>query len=77
MCSLCYRIGFVLIHLRLHVVSFLEESRVIEAFNFYTSRYLDGILNIENPNFEQMLGQIYSEKGISEPLCRKRSMVDT
>ena len=55
-------------HIRLNVASFLEESRVIETFNFYHSRYLDDILNIENANFEQMLGQIYSGKGISEPL---------
>ena len=31
---------------------------LIEAFNS-TSRYLDDLLNIDNPNFEQMVGQIY------------------
>ena len=31
---------------------------IIEAFNA-TSRYLDDLLNIENPYFEQMVGQIY------------------
>ena len=30
----------------------------IEAFNS-TSRYLDDLLNIDNPYFEQMVGQIY------------------
>ena len=31
---------------------------MIEAFNS-TSRYLDDLLNIYNPLFEQMVGQIY------------------
>ena len=31
---------------------------VFEAFNS-TSRYLDGLLNIDNPCFEQMVSQIY------------------
>ena len=31
---------------------------IIEAFNS-SSRYLDDLLNIDNPYFEQMLGQIY------------------
>ena len=31
---------------------------IIEAFNS-TSRYLDDLLNINNPYFEKMLGQIY------------------
>ena len=30
----------------------------IEAYNS-TSRYLDDLLNIDNPYFEQMVGQIY------------------
>ena len=34
------------------------QSDVIEAFNS-TSRYLDDLLNINNPYFEQMVGQIY------------------
>ena len=33
-------------------------SDIIEAFNS-TSRYLDDLLNIDNPYFEQMVGQIY------------------
>ena len=31
---------------------------IIEAFNS-NSRYLDDLLNIDNPYFEQMVGQIY------------------
>ena len=31
---------------------------MIEAFNS-TSRYLDDLINIYNPYFEQMIGQIY------------------
>ena len=38
--------------------SSLEEFSIIEAFNS-TSRYLDDLLNIDNPYFEQMVGQIY------------------
>ena len=34
------------------------KSDIIEAFNS-TSRYLDDLLNIDNPYFEQMVGQIY------------------
>ena len=35
-----------------------NQTDIIEAFNF-TSRYLDDLLNIDNPYFEQMVGQIY------------------
>ena len=35
-----------------------NQTDVIEAFNS-TSRYLDDLLNIDNPYFEQMLGQVY------------------
>ena len=35
------------------------QTDIIEAFNS-TSRYLDDLLNIDNPYFEQMVGQIYS-----------------
>ena len=35
-----------------------NQTDIIEAFNT-TSRYLDYLLNIDNPHFEQMLGQIY------------------
>ena len=34
------------------------DTCIIEAFNS-TSRYLDDLLNIDNPYFEQMGGQIY------------------
>ena len=35
-----------------------NQSDVMEAFNS-TSRYLDDLLKINNPYFEQMVGQIY------------------
>ena len=35
-----------------------NQTDIIEAFNL-TSRYLDDLLNIDNPYFEQMVGQIY------------------
>ena len=35
-----------------------NQTDIIEAFNS-TSRYLDDLLNIDNPYFEQMAGQIY------------------
>ena len=35
-----------------------NQTDIIEAFNT-TSRYLDDLLNIDNPYFEQMVGQIY------------------
>ena len=34
---------------------------VIEAFNS-TSRYLDNLLNIDNPYFDRMVSQIYPAK---------------
>ena len=40
---------------------------IIEAFNS-TSRYLDDLLNIDNPYFEQMVGQIYpTELQLNKP----------
>ena len=36
-----------------------NQADIIEAFNA-TSKYLDDLLNIENPNFEGMVNQIYS-----------------
>ena len=48
----CYEGGFIL------SLSDNNEADIIEAFN-YTSRYLDDLLNIDNPYFEQMVGQIY------------------
>ena len=35
-----------------------NQTDIIEAFNLF-SRYLGGLLNIDNPYFEQMVGQIY------------------
>ena len=35
-----------------------NQTDIIEAFNS-TSRLLDGLLNIDNPYLEQMVGQIY------------------
>ena len=35
-----------------------NQTDIIEAFNS-TSRYLNVLLNIDNPYFEQMVGQIY------------------
>ena len=35
-----------------------NQADVIEAFNS-TSSYLDNLLNIDSPYFEQMVGQIY------------------
>ena len=44
----------------------------IEAFNS-TSRYLDGLLNIDNPYFEGMVNQIYP----SELQLNKANISDT
>ena len=35
-----------------------NQTNIIEAFN-PTSKYLDDLLNIDNPYLEQMVGQIY------------------
>ena len=48
----CYERDFML------SLSDNNRSDIIEAFNS-TSRYLDDLLNIDNPYFEQMVGQIY------------------
>ena len=48
----CYERDFVL------SLSDNNEADIIEAFNS-TSRYLNDLLNIDNPYFEQMVGQIY------------------
>ena len=49
---LCYERDFVL------YLSDNNQTDIIEAFNS-TSRYLDDLLNIVYPYFEQMVGQIY------------------
>ena len=36
----------------------INQANVIEAFNS-TLSYLDDLLNIDNPYFEQMISQIY------------------
>ena len=48
----CYERDFML------SLSDNNQADIIEAFNS-TSRYLDDFFNIENPYFEQMVGQIY------------------
>ena len=48
----CYERDFMLF------LSDNNQADIIEAFNS-TSRYLDGLLNIDNPYFEQMVGQMY------------------
>ena len=48
----CYERDFML------SLSHNNQTVIIEAFNF-TSRYLDDLLNIDNPYFEQIIGQFY------------------
>ena len=48
----CYERDFML------SLSDNNQTDIIEAFNS-TSRYLDDLLNIDSPYFEQMLDQIY------------------
>ena len=48
----CYERDFML------SLSDNHQTDIIEAFNS-TSRYLDDLLNIDNPYFKQMVGQIY------------------
>ena len=48
----CYERDFLL------SLSDNNQTDIFEAFNS-TSRYLDDLLNIDNPYFEQMVGQIY------------------
>ena len=49
-----------------------NQADVIEAFNS-TSRYLDDLLNIDNPYFEGMVNQIYP----SELQLKKANISDT
>ena len=51
----CYERDFML--------SFADHNQadIVETFNS-TSRYLDDLLNIDTPYFEQMVGQIYPTK---------------
>ena len=48
----CYERDFML------SLSDNNQTDIIDTFNS-TSRYLDDLLNIDNPYFEQMVGQIY------------------
>ena len=48
----CYERDFMLF------LSDSNQADVIDAFNS-TSRNLDDLLNIDNPDFEQIVGQIY------------------
>ena len=48
----CYERDFML------SLSDNNQTHIIEAFNS-ASQYLDDLLNIDNPYFEQMVGQIY------------------
>ena len=48
----CYEKDFML------SLSYNNQNDIIEAFNS-SSRYLDDLLNIDNPYFKQMVGQIY------------------
>ena len=48
----CYEIKFML------SLSDNNQTDIMVAFNS-TSRYLNDLLNIDNPYFEQMVGQIY------------------
>ena len=50
--SFCYERDFML------TLSDNNQADIIEAFNSI-SRYVDDLLNIDNPYFEQMVGQIY------------------
>ena len=50
---------FLFCYERLHVVFFCHnQADVFKAF-IYTSRYLDDLLNINNPYFEKIVSQIY------------------
>ena len=51
----CYQRDFLL------SLSDNNQNDIIEAFNS-TSRYLDDLLNIDYPYFEQIVGQIYSSE---------------
>ena len=62
----CYERDFML------SLSDNNQTDIIEAFN-YISRYLDDLLNIDIPYFEQMVGQIYP----TEPQLNKTNSSNT
>ena len=49
----CYERDFIM------SLSVENQSEIIEAFSFSTSRYLDDLLNIDNIYFDGLIGQIY------------------
>ena len=59
-CAPCAVLFLLFLYERDFMLSLSDNSQtnIIEAFNS-TSRYLDDLLNIDNPYFEQMVGQIY------------------
>ena len=59
-CALLFAELVLFCHERYFMLSLSDNNQtdIIEAFNS-TSRYLDDLLNIDNPYFEQMVGQIY------------------
>ena len=63
---LCYERDFML------SLSDNNQTDIIEAFNS-TSRYLDDLLNIDNPYFEKMVNQIYP----TGPQLNKANSSDT
>ena len=50
--SLCYERDFMA------SLSYNKEAEIIQAFNS-TSRFLDNLLNIDNPYFEGLVGRMY------------------
>ena len=59
-CALLVADLFLFCYVRDFMLSLSDKNQadIIEAFNS-TSRYLDDLLNIDNPYFEEMVGQIY------------------
>ena len=53
-------------------LSYIKEAEIIQAFDS-TSRYLEDLLNIDNPYFESMVGRIYP----SELQLNKANASDT
>ena len=64
--------SFIEKHKLLKYLSSVDQANVIEAFNS-TSRYLDDLLNIDNPYFEEIVNQIYP----SELQLNKANTSDT
>ena len=62
----CYEKGFMM------YLSDIKQAEIIEALKS-TSRYLDNLLNIDNPDFEGMVNRIYP----SELQLNKANTSDT